>query len=138
MRKFVFTLVLAPLLMTPALALAGDNKHEAGGFQAGGAPSENARAVPGGFSGPGAPAVTVAEALKLGDDAWVTLTGRIEKQLGHEEYSFTDGTGAVRVEIDDKVWRGLTVGPEDVVVIQGEVDRDFTKMEIEVKSIAKK
>ena len=68
----------------------------------------------------------------------MTLEGKIEKQLGHEKYQFSDGTGTIVLDIDDKRWRGLTVGPEDTVVITGELDKDFTSLEIEVKKIVKK
>lgn len=132
MKKITVLLALAFLLTIPALALAG-NGNRGGGFQGGGA-----QAGPGGFTGSGAPSLTVAEALDLGDDAWVTLTGRIEKRLGHERYQFSDATGTVVLDIDDDEWRGLTVGPEDVVEIQGEVDRHYLKKEIEVERIIKK
>ncbi|MFR8205759.1 MAG: NirD/YgiW/YdeI family stress tolerance protein [Alphaproteobacteria bacterium] len=41
------------------------------------------------------------------------------------------------IEIDDKDWRGLVVGPDDVVIIEGEVDKGWTKLEIEVDNIRK-
>ena len=137
MRKIVFSLALASLLMTPALALADDGKR-GGGFQTSSTQAESAQAAPGGFIGSGAPSITVSEALKLGDDAWVTLTGRIEKQIGHEKYQFSDGTGAITLDIDDDDWHGLTVGPGEMVEIQGEVDKDFMKTESEVERIVKK
>ncbi|MDR2946930.1 MAG: NirD/YgiW/YdeI family stress tolerance protein, partial [Candidatus Adiutrix sp.] len=90
----------------------------------------------GGFTGPGAAGgnvATVSGALKMRDDAWVTLEGKIEKQLRHEKYQFRDHTGVIVLDIDDKRWRGLTVGPEDTVVVTGEVDREFNGREIEVK-----
>ncbi len=89
----------------------------------------------GGFQGPGLSTSTVAEALKMGDDTAVVLEGKIEQSLGGERYMFSDNTGSVTVEIDDDDWRGLTVTPNDTVVIRGEVDKDFFKTEIDVDAI---
>ncbi len=92
----------------------------------------------GGYTGPSAASMTVAEAKKLGDDTPVVLVGKIEKSLGGEKYVFTDNTGSVTVEIDNDDWRGLTVNDKDTVEIRGEVDKDFMNFEISVDSIAKK
>lgn len=53
------------------------------------------------------------------------------------EVSFEDQSGSIDIEIDDKDWRGLVVGPDDVVIIEGEVDKGWTKLEIEVDNIRK-
>ncbi len=92
----------------------------------------------GGFKGPGLAPSTVEQALNLSDDTAVVLEGNIERSLGDEKYLFKDATGSVTVEIDNKDWRGITVTPEDVVVIQGEVDKDFFKTEIDVDTISLK
>ncbi|MBQ2810700.1 MAG: YgiW/YdeI family stress tolerance OB fold protein [Alphaproteobacteria bacterium] len=89
----------------------------------------------GGFVGPEPSVNTVAEALKMSDDMAVVLEGKIEKSLGNEEYMFSDSTGSIKVEIDDDNWRGVTVTPEDKVVIRGEVEKDMFKTEIEVDKI---
>ncbi len=89
----------------------------------------------GGFQGPGIAVSTVAEALKLGDDAAVILEGKIEKSLGKERYVFSDATGSVNVEIDDDDWHGITVTPQDTVIVKGEVEKDMFKTEIEVDVI---
>ncbi len=137
MKTTLFSLVLAFLLTVPAPARADDH-NRGGGFQAAGGAATAGDQTGGGYTGPGAAPMTVAEALKLGDEAWVSLTGRIDRQLGHENYQFRDDTGTVALEIDDDAWGGLTVGPNDVVVIHGEVDKDWTRFEIEVDRIAKK
>lgn len=129
MKKFVLTMLMASLMFTPALALAQ------GGFKSA---DGSAAKKSGGFSGPNASLTSVAEALKLGDDAWVTLVGKIETQLGHEKYRFSDGTGTIVADIDDKRWRGLEIGPDDTVELVGEIDRDFTSIELDVKKITKK
>ena len=92
----------------------------------------------GGFQGPGLQPSSVAEALKLNDDTPVVLVGQIEKSLGGEKYLFKDATGSVTVEIDNEDWRGVNVTPKDTIVLQGEVDKDFFKTEIDVDSVALK
>ena len=95
----------------------------------------------GGFEGPSANqnATTVAEALKLGDEANVTLTGHIVNSLGDEKYTFKDATGEVIVEIDDEDWRGVKVTPENTVTINGEVDKEmFEPTKIDVDSVSVK
>jgi len=92
----------------------------------------------GGFKGPGVQASTVKQALSYKDDTPVVLTGKIERALGDEKYLFTDGTGSVTVEIDDEDWHGITVTPNDTVVISGEVDKGFSKTEIDADSVTLK
>ena len=92
----------------------------------------------GGFQGPGLQPSSVSEALKLNDDTPVVLIGQIEKSLGGEKYLFKDASGSVTVEIDNEDWRGVNVTPKDTIVIQGEIDKDFFKTEIDVDSVALK
>jgi len=115
MKKHFLILLMAAALAFPALALARS----------------------GGFTGPNESRVSVAEALKLPDDADVSLSGRIEKQVGHEKYQFSDSTGVIILDIADKRWRGLKVGPEDLVSVFGEIDRNSQGVEVEVKRINK-
>jgi uncharacterized protein (TIGR00156 family) len=99
----------------------------------------------GGFTGPGRHAgtrgqgqlTTVAEAKNLADDARVILQGTIVHSLGDEEYTFKDESGEIIVEIDRKVWQGLSVGVNDRVEISGEVDADRRGAEIDVRTIRK-
>lgn len=94
----------------------------------------------GGFTGPkdGTDvSVSVADAKNMKDEAYVTLKGKIVKKIGSEKYLFEDQSGSIDIEIDDKDWRGLVVGPGDVVIIEGEVDKGWTKLEIEVDNIRK-
>lgn len=84
----------------------------------------------GGFEGPGATtnaSITVAEALKLNDDAKVTLVGKIVNSLGDEKYTFQDTTGEIVIEIDDEDWNGIKVTPENTIEINGEIDRDVNE-----------
>ena len=97
-----------------------------------------------GFTGPGSKSntrqyqtVTVSQAKTLPDDSLVVLTGNIIQSLGDEKYTFRDSTGDITIEIDRKIWRGLSVGVSDLVEISGEVDIERGRVEIEVKSIRK-
>lgn len=91
----------------------------------------------GGFNGPSITVSTVEEALKMSDDAFVTLRGKIEQRIGKEKYLFRDQTGIINVEIDSDKWRGLVVNPNDTIEIKGEVDKGWFKTEIEVDEVTK-
>lgn len=93
-----------------------------------------------GFSGPvaGSEAENVAQALKLPDNARITLTGKITSRLAgsKDEYIFKDDTGEIQVEISPKIFGRLNsdVTPDTLVRISGKMDKDFaSKPEIEVK-----
>ena len=89
----------------------------------------------GGFTGPSAGAITVAEALNLRDDTPVILRGRILRFLGNERYLFSDDTGTITVEIERRVWGSLVISENDLVEISGEIDRDRNRIEVEVDRI---
>lgn len=90
----------------------------------------------GGFQGPGADLTTVQSALNMKDDANVRLVGHIEKSLGDEKYMFKDNTGEIIVEIDNDLWQGRTVTPNDSIEINGEVDKEWgDKIKIDVDSL---
>ncbi|HAT8014266.1 YgiW/YdeI family stress tolerance OB fold protein [Citrobacter rodentium] len=91
----------------------------------------------GGFVGPNGSSATVESAKSLRDDTWVTLRGNIVERISDDLYLFKDGTGSINVDIDHKRWYGLTVTPQDTVEIQGEVDKDWNSVEIDVKQIRK-
>lgn len=80
---------------------------------------------------------TVRDAKEMNDDAYVTLRGYIEKRIKSDKYLFRDSTGTVEIEIDDDDWHGVTVGPQDLVEITGEVDRGWMSVKIDVKRIWK-
>ena len=91
----------------------------------------------GGFTGPGPSITTVKEAQGMPDDAVVTLRGNIVRYLGKDLYVFKDSTGTVNVDVDDDIWRGQDVSPEDTVEITGEVDKDWLSLEIDVQRLTK-
>lgn len=77
------------------------------------------------FTGPGARGqeVDVAAAAAARPGTYVTMTGSVVSHLREDYYLFRDASGEVRVEIEDRVWRGRPVGPDDRVRLVGEVDR---------------
>ena len=113
-----FMMAFVALLMSMSSASAQINK---GGFVG---PSVHDRAT-----------ISVAEAIKLRDDARVVLEGKIVKDLGDEKYLFQDATGEIIVEIDDEDFNGRTITPENVIEIKGEVDKGLIEpIEIDVDS----
>lgn len=123
---------MALSLSLPTIVSAGDAEYQKHNGAVSASNQNN-----GGFSGPSLNRLSVAEAKKLGDDSHVKLVGKIEKHLGGENYQFTDDSDSVIVEIDHDVWRGLTIGPDDTVIIYGEIDKDFFDFKIEVDKILK-
>lgn len=127
--RYILSLMLVAFLAFPAYA-AYTGPGAGNGKQAG-------------FKGPmsGSQAETVAQALKLPDDARVTLTGKIVSQLSgsKDEFMFRDDSGEMQVEISPKVFRqlnGVDVTPDTVVRISGKMDKDFAKNpELEVRFI---
>ena len=91
----------------------------------------------GGFSGPGPALTTVADARSQADDTWVTLKGNILQHNGDKRYVFSDATGKIDVKIGRKAWGGVNIGPDDLVEIRGEVDRDWRDLHIDVKQVLK-
>jgi Uncharacterized conserved protein len=126
MEKVISRLVCI-VLFVPFVALAAD------GFQ-----GNKTRQGGGGFTGVGPNTVTtVAEAKGMWDDSYVTLQGNITRHLGGERYTFVDQSGSITIEIDHDDWRGVSVGPEDLVRIYGEVDKDWHGTKIDVDSVQK-
>ena len=62
------------------------------------------------------------------------LEGRIVSAAKeHEEYVFQDRTGKIIIELDDELFHGRTVTPENTIRIWGEVDTKFGRdSEVEV------
>lgn len=129
MKKFAAMTAVLALCTAPAFAA------DQGGFNGPNA-TQNATQN-GGFNGPNSSATTIENAKKLNDDAPVTLRGNITERVSDELYLFKDASGTINVDIDDKRWNGVTITPQDVVEIQGEVDKGRHGVEIDVKRINK-
>ena len=120
MKKTLAAILLASCLAFAVPSLAQTNLGQKGGFK------DSVAIIS-----------TVKEAKDMNDDTYVTLRGNIEKRIKGDHYLFRDSTGTVEIEIDNDKWHGLTVGPEDVVEILGEVDSGWFTTTIDVKSITK-
>ncbi|AGJ89104.1 TIGR00156 family protein [Raoultella ornithinolytica] len=132
MKKMAAMTAIVALISMPVLAA------EQGGFNGPGATQTSQTSTQkGGFIGPSGSVTTVENAKSLRDDTWVTLRGKIVQRISDDLYKFQDASGTVNVDIDHKRWNGLTVTPQDTVEIQGEVDKDWNSVEIDVKQITK-
>ncbi|MGZ0801719.1 YgiW/YdeI family stress tolerance OB fold protein [Kluyvera ascorbata] len=127
MKKLAAIAAILALVSAPALAATQ------GGFSG---PSTTTTQA-GGFVGPNGTVTTAANAKTMRDDTWVTLRGNIIERVSDDLYIFKDASGTVNVDIDHKRWNGQTITPQDVVEIQGEVDKDWNSVEIDVKQIRK-
>ncbi len=127
MKKFAAVIAVMALCSAPVMAA------EQGGFSGPSATQSQA----GGFQGPNGSVTTVESAKSLRDDTWVTLRGNIVERISDDLYVFKDASGTINVDIDHKRWNGVTVTPKDTVEIQGEVDKDWNSVEIDVKQIRK-
>ncbi|HEY2451504.1 MAG TPA: YgiW/YdeI family stress tolerance OB fold protein [Scandinavium sp.] len=130
MKKTLAMAAIVALMSAPVFAA-----NTQGGFSGPGSTTTTSQS--GGFVGPNGTVTTVEQAKSLRDDAWVTLRGTIVERLSDDRYTFKDATGTMNVDIDHKRWNGVTVTPQDVVEIQGEVDKDWNSVEIDVKQINK-
>ena len=115
-----------------ALAAKGD-----GGFTGPGGTAGHVAATQGGFTGPGPALMTVEQAKTQPDDTWVTLKGQIVQGLGDKRYQFRDSSGEIQVKVGRKTWRGLQVGPQDTVELQGKVDKEWRETHVDVKQVRK-
>ena len=97
-----------------------------------------------GFIGPNTPGqpvaffspVSVSEVRNLPKDSWIVLSGNIVHTLpGGKYYTFRDSSGEITVEIEPKVWRGLSVDPSDNIVIHGKVEVKKALVSIEAKAV---
>jgi uncharacterized protein (TIGR00156 family) len=131
MKKTLAMAAIVALMSAPVFAA-----NTQGGFTGPGS-TATATNQGGGFAGPNGSVTTVEKAKSMRDDTWVTLRGNIIERISDDVYTFKDATGTVNVDIDHKRWNGVTVTPQDTVEIQGEVDKDWNSVEIDVKQINK-
>ncbi len=78
---------------------------------------------------------TVLSAKRMGDNSYVRLKGKIVSKVGKEKYLFKDATGTIQIEIDDDDWNGVQAGPKDLVIIEGEIDKDWDSISIDVDTV---
>ncbi|AWH87302.1 YgiW/YdeI family stress tolerance OB fold protein [Limnobaculum parvum] len=134
MKKLTILALLATLASASVFA---QNSTAEGGFNGPETTTSEPTQKEVGFSGPNAGTMTVEKALTMDDDTWVTLQGNIEQQIGKERYVFRDKTGTINVDIDHKRWNGLTISPTNSVELQGEINKDWNSIELDVKQMSK-
>ena len=83
---------------------------------------------------------TVKAAKQQADGNAVVLEGHISDRahtVNPEEFWFQDETGGIKIEINQNIWHGQEVNPQQKIRILGEVDHnDFNNsVEIEVKQL---
>lgn len=78
---------------------------------------------------------TVLNAKRTGDGTYVKLKGKIISKIGNEKYMFKDSTGTIQIEIDNDDWNGVKASPKDLVIIEGEIDKDWNEISIDVDTI---
>jgi len=83
--------------------------------------------------------ITITEAMSLPHESFVVLAGNIinKQPNGKNNYTFSDATGEIRVDIGVKEWRGLSVGIYDRVEIYGEVKVSRSETHIKVHAIGR-
>lgn len=89
------------------------------------------------FSGPSATgrASKVADLRGVRLGSYVTVSGNVVAHQRGNYFTFRDGTGEIRVEIDNAVWQGRAVSPETKVRLLGEVDTGPAGRYLWVKSL---
>lgn len=88
-----------------------------------------------GFHNPSQGVTTAARASDMWDESWVVLEGSLIRQVEHELYEFRDSSGTIYVDIDDSDWMGQSASPGSRVRLEGEVDTDFGRDEVDVKRV---
>lgn len=78
---------------------------------------------------------SVTRARELPDDTWVTLTGKIVRDLGDHLYIFQDSTDEIKVSITEKAWNGVSFNPEIKVKITGKVNFNMHGIQINIVKV---
>lgn len=124
MKKLFIILFAAAILAASAFAQYDDyGQGYGGGFQ----DDETSYAAP----------TPIKKVLRMRDDSYVTIRGKITRRLTDDNFLFADETGQIVVEIDYEDWGGVTASPKDTLELTGEVDRDFNKVKLDVKIVRK-
>jgi uncharacterized protein (TIGR00156 family) len=125
----ILTLALAVLLTAPVLAADGGfNPH-------GTAPppedqKEGYRAVTDNQQ------ITAAKQLpRLSSGDTVTLQGNIIRQSGNKTWQLRDRSGTVQLQIDDDVWQGQEVKPDDLISVNGTVQHHGNRVLVKVEKL---
>jgi len=89
------------------------------------------------FTGPGVTGqeTTVAQVAEARLGSYVTVVGHIIAHQRQDYFTIRDGTGEMRVEIDNSVWQKRKIGPETKVRLLGEIGSGAAGRYLWVKSL---
>lgn len=128
-------LSVAPLLcclLIPA-AYADDN----GGLKKDAAPPPP-HALDDGYRGAeDARIMTIKQAKEMHDGATISLRGNLIDDQGNDKYVFRDKTGKIDTIIPKAVFDGRTVEPDQMISINGSLDKKMTPPVVRVDHIRK-
>ena len=66
---------------------------------------------------------TVVQAMTLPNNSRIVLTGNLVNSPRRNYYTFRDASGETIIEIEQKYWGGISVGPNDRVQIYAKLER---------------
>ncbi|MBS9424865.1 YgiW/YdeI family stress tolerance OB fold protein [Photorhabdus caribbeanensis] len=136
MKKIFITTALITLFSMPSIAQTSQTQF--GGFSGPDSTQPPVQAAPqGGFVDQNARISTTQQVKNMRDDSWVVLEGHIESRIHSDHFIFRDNAGIVEVEVDHKYWNGQTITPQDRVRLEGEVDKEWNGMTVDVKKVTK-
>ena len=81
--------------------------------------------------------MTVRQALEMHDGATISLRGNLIEQHGNDRYSFRDKTDTIAVIIPAAVFDGREVNPDQMISINGSLDKKMTPPVVRVDRIQK-
>jgi uncharacterized protein (TIGR00156 family) len=89
------------------------------------------------FTGPGTTGreITVTQVAEARLGSYVTVTGNIVAHQRQDYFTFRDGTGEIRVEIDSSVWQNRKIDPETKVRLLAEIGSGPAGQYLWVKSL---
>lgn len=134
-RPAFFRTLLASAALAGALAAGGASAQ---GYSGPSSSPATTTATQQGYSGPSSIKVmSVKELTATGrDDQKAILRGRIVSHDGDDHYTFDDGTGQIRADIDDhKFPAGVKIDDKTQVELHGELDKGRRGVEFEVDEI---
>ena len=80
--------------------------------------------------------MTVEQAKTMHDGATVSLRGNLLKRQGDDRYQFRDKSGTITVIIPVAAFNEQHVEPDDLVNINGSLDRKMTPPVVRIRSLA--
>ena len=81
--------------------------------------------------------MTVRQAMEMHDGATISLRGNLFEQQGDDRYSFRDKTDTIGVIIPAAVFDGPEVKPDQMISINGSLDKKMTPPVVRVDRIQK-